>query len=396
MRIFISTGEVSGDLQGALLVAALLRRASQTNLNLEIVALGGDRMAHQGAKLICNTSTIGSVGLWESLPLIIPTWQVQRQAKAYLASHPPDVVVLIDYVGPNLAIGSYLRKQYPLVPIIYYIAPQAWVWSPNKGDVKQIAKITDYLLAIFPEEARFYQAKGVNVNWVGHPLLDRLENAPSRATAREILGIDSQKKVITLLPASRQQELKYILPVIFEAAKVLQEKLSPDVEFLIPLSLSKYEPAIKEAISCYGLNARIIRDNSLGAIAAADLAITKSGTVNLEIALLNVPQVVLYRVSAVTMWVARNLLKFSISFMSPPNLIRNRAIVPELLQEEATSERIITESLAILTNPAKIAQIQSDYQLMRQELGDVGVCDRAAQSILDFFMSISQKITQVE
>lgn len=384
MRIFISTGEVSGDLQGALLVAALLRRASQTNLDLEIVALGGDRMAHQGAKLIRNTSTIGSVGLWESLPLIIPTWQVQSQAKAYLASHPPDVVVLIDYVGPNLAIGSYLRKQYPLVPIIYYIAPQAWVWSPNKGDVRQIAKITDYLLAIFPEEARFYTAKGVNVNWVGHPLLDRLENAPSRETAREILGINSQKKVITLLPASRQQELKYILPVIFKAAKVLQEQLSPEVEFLIPLSLSKYESALEEAISFYGLNARIIRDNSLVAIAAADLAITKSGTVNLEIALLNVPQVVLYRVSAVTMWVARHLLKFSISFMSPPNLIMNRAIVPELLQEEASSERIVTESLAILTNPAKTAQIQSDYQLMRQELGDVGVCDRAAEAILGF------------
>jgi len=384
MRIFISTGEVSGDLQGALLVAALLRRASQTNLDLEIVALGGDRMDHQGAKLICNTTTIGSVGLWESLPLVIPTWQVQRQAKAYLASHPPDVVILIDYVGPNLAIGSYLRKQYPQVPIIYYIAPQAWVWSPNQGHVKQIAKITDYLLAIFPEEARFYRAKGVNVNWVGHPLLDRLQNAPSRETAREILGIDSQKKVITLLPASRQQELKYIMPVIFEAAKVLQEKLSSDVEFLIPLSLSKYESALEEAISFYGLNGRIIRDNSLVAIAAADLAITKSGTVNLEIALLNVPQVVLYRVSAVTMWVARNLLKFSISFMSPPNLIMNRAIVPELLQEEASSERIVTESLAILTNRDKIAQIQSDYQLMRQELGEVGVCDRAAKAILEF------------
>jgi len=385
MRIFISTGEVSGDLQGAMLVTALLRQASQSHLDIEIVALGGEQMAQQGAKIIQDTSAIGSVGLLESLPLLIPTWQVQRQAKAYLKDNPPDLVVLIDYLGPNLAIGNYLRRHFPQVPIVYYIAPQAWVWSANNAEVKQIAKITDYLLAIFPEEARFFAEQGLNVTWVGHPLLDRLENVAQRTEARQILGIAPNQKVITLLPASRPQEIKYVLPVIFAAAQELQSQWNQQVEYLIPLSLDKYRDAITEAIATYKLNGRIISNNSLMAIAASDLAITKSGTVNLEIALLNVPQVVLYRVNPLTMWVARNILRFSIPFMSPPNLVMNRAIVPELLQEEASCERIVEEAKAILDNPAKINQIKADYLLMRQNLGEVGVCDRAAQTILNIW-----------
>jgi lipid-A-disaccharide synthase len=295
------------------------------------------------------------------------------------------LVVLIDYLGPNLGIGSYLRQKFPKIPIVYYIAPQAWVWSPKTTNLKQLVENIDYLLAIFPEEARFYRELGVKVEWVGHPLLDRLENVPQRDMAREILGIDSQQKVITLLPASRQQEIKLILPVIFQAAQKIQDEFNQEVEYLIPLSLPKYHHAIETAIKTYRLNARIIEENSLTAIAASDLAITKSGTVNLEIALLNVPQVVLYRVQPFTMWVARNLLQFSIPFMSPPNLLLNRSIVPELLQEEASGERIVAEAKAILTDEGKRNQIKADYQEMRQCLGEVGVCDRAAEKILSLY-----------
>src|SRR4028118_2415432 len=127
--IFISTGEVSGDLQGALLIDGLKRQAQAAGIELEIVALGGSRMAKAGATLLGNTSGIGSVGLLESLPFVLPTLTIQRRAKQYLQQHPPDVVVLIDYMGPNLSIGSFIRRQLPQVPVIYYIAPQDWVWS---------------------------------------------------------------------------------------------------------------------------------------------------------------------------------------------------------------------------------------------------------------------------
>lgn len=381
MRIFISTGEVSGDLQGALLIEALKRQAVCTGLELEIVALGGDRMASAGATLLGNTISIGSVGSLEALPFVLPTLKIQRRAKQYLQQHPPDLVVLIDYAGPNLSIGSYIQRQMPQVPVVYYIAPQMWVWWSNQRDTARIVDITDKLLAIFPEEARYFQNKGAKVSWVGHPLVDRMQNAPSREEARAALGIPPEQIAIALLPASRRQELKYLLPVIFEAAIAIQTKL-PQVHFWIPLSLEIYRQPIEEAIARYNLQATLLSEKTQEAIAAADLAITKSGTVNLEIALLNVPQVVIYRVSPVTAWIVRTFLKFSIPYMSPPNLVEMKPIVPELLQEQATPENIVQAALELLLNPSRRQQTLADYQEMRRSLGEVGVCDRAAQEIL--------------
>lgn len=383
MRIFISTGEVSGDLQGALLVEALKRQADCAGLELEIVALGGSKMAAAGATLLGNTISIGSVGsLLEALPYVLPTLKIQRRAKQYLQQHPPDLVLLIDYAGANLRLGSYIRRQMPKVPIIYYIAPQMWVWWSNQRDTARIVGMTDKLLAIFPEEARYFQDKGAKVSWVGHPLVDRMQNAPSREEARAALGIAPEQTAIALLPASRRQELKYLLPVMFQAAKAIQTKL-PQVHFWIPLSLEIYREPIEQAIQRYGLQATLLSSQTQEALAAADLAITKSGTVNLEIALLNVPQVVLYRVSPFTAWFARTLLKFSIPFMSPPNLVEMKPIVPELLQEQATPENIQHAALELLLNPSRREQTLADYQEMRRALGEVGVCDRAAQEILE-------------
>ena len=380
VRIFISTGEVSGDLQGALLIEALKRQAVSTGLELEIVALGGDRMADAGATLLSNTISIGSIGTLESLPFILPTLKIQRRAKQYLQQHPPDLVVLIDYPVSNLTIGSYVRRQMPQVPVVYYIAPQMWVWWSNRGDIARIVDITDKVLAIFPEEARYFRSQGAKVSWVGHPLVDRMQNAPSREKARAGLRISPEQLSVVLLPASRRQELKYILPVMFQAAIAIQAKL-PQVHFWIPLSLEIYRQPIEQAIQDYGLRATVVSGQTQEAIAAADLAITKSGTVNLEIALLNVPQVVLYRVSPVTAWIARTFLKFSIPYMSPPNLVEMKPIVTELLQEQATPENIQHAALELLLNPSRRQQTLADYQQMRRSLGEVGVSDRAAQEI---------------
>jgi lipid-A-disaccharide synthase len=401
MRIFISTGEVSGDLQGAMLVVALKRQADRLKIDLEIIALGGDRMAAAGAILLGNTTAIGSMGLLESLPFVLPTLEIQRRTKQYLKKNSVDLLILIDYLGPNIAIGSYVRQHVPNLPIIYYIAPQDWVWAPlieqNRGlfkitsrllmqNTKQLVKITDRLLAIFPEEARYFQEKGISVDWVGHPLLDRLQTSPNRESARQSLGIKPEQIAIALLPASRQQELKYLLPVICEAAKQLQDKY-PQVRFFIPVSLEKYRHAIEAAVQKYQLRATILSGQTLDAIAASDLAITKSGTVNLELALLDIPQVVLYRVNPITMWIARQLFNFSIPFMSPPNLVKMSAIVPELLQELATPENIVKESCLLLFNREKKEQILTGYQQMRSLLGEVGVCDRVASKIFDFILN---------
>jgi lipid-A-disaccharide synthase len=385
MRIFLSTGEVSGDLQGEMLINALQRQATARGIKLEIVALGGDRMKDAGATILDNTTTMGSVGFVEALPFLLPTIQIQNRAKQYLRANPPDVLVLIDYPAPNIAIASYVKKYLPQVPIVYYIAPQDWA-VPMLGNAKKITKIIDKLLAIFPEEANYYQEQGINVTWVGHPLLDRIKTAPNKTNARIALGIEPDLPVITLLPASRPQEIKYLLPIILEAAKIIQQQL-PEVKFLIPFSLDIYRQAIEKAVKDYNLPAIILSGNTLDAIAAADLAITKSGTVNLEIALLNIPQVVIYRVHPVTAWVARNLLKFSIPLMSPPNLIVNREIVPELQQEKVTAENISQKALELWINKGQKENIRAGYQEMRSYLGEIGVCDRAAAEILNIAQS---------
>ncbi|MBF2025522.1 MAG: lipid-A-disaccharide synthase [Oscillatoriales cyanobacterium C42_A2020_001] len=398
-RIFISTGEVSGDLQGALLVHALKRQAQSAGMSLEILALGGDRMAKAGATLLAHTSEIGSMGILESLPFVLPTLQVQNQAKTYLKQHPPDVVILIDYMGPNLALCEYFYKQSLPTPVVYYISPQEWVWGDQwKWGVKLfrsdlIVKATKQVLAIFPAEADYMRRKGAQVRWVGHPLVDRMQTAHTRTSARTALNLSANQPVITLLPASRQQEIKYLLPVICQAAQLIQQKL-PEVLFLIPLALEKYRQPIEQAIQHYGLQAKVLSDQvgtqtedpaesvTLQAIAAADLAITKSGTVNLEIALLNTPQVVLYKVNAVTAWILKHILKFAIPFMSPPNLVAMKAIVPEFMQDQATPQNIAQEALDILLNTDRRQTFLDNYAEMRQVLGEPGVCDRAAQAIL--------------
>ena len=375
MRIFISTGEVSGDLQGSLLIAALQRQAVAVGLTLEIVALGGEKMAKAGAKMLGNTSGIGSMGLIESLPYVIPTLRVQRQAITYLKENPPDLVVLIDYMGPNLGIGTYMKENLP------YIAPQEWVWSMSFQNTNRIVGFTDKLLAIFPEEARYYQQNGANVCWVGHPLIDRMANAPSREIAREKLGIKDTEMTIALLPASRHQELKYLLPVIFQAAQNIQSKL-PNIHFWIPLSLETFRNTITAAIKDYGLQATVVLGQQREVFAAADFAITKSGTVNLELALLNVPQVVVYRLNPLTAWIARHILKGSIPFASPVNLVVMREIVPEFLQEKATAENITQATMELLLNSEKRQKTLTGYQEMRYSLGELGVCDRTAKEIL--------------
>ena len=401
LRLFVSTGEVAGDLQGSMLIRALRKQAAARGLELEVLAIGGARMADEGAVLLGDTLTIGAVGIFESWPYFIPTVRMQQRVKQYLRRHPPDLVVLIDYMGPNLAMGNYIRQTWPEAPMVYYIAPHQWVWGAiapqthwwgaiTARDTRRILNVSDRLLAIFPEEARYYQAQGGHVVWVGHPLLDRIPTPPDRLTARAELGIAAAETVVTLLPASRHQELKYLMPTMFKAAQQIQAKI-PQVRFLTPAPLKQFLAPLEKAIQQYGLQATVLEGQSKAAIAAADLAITKSGTANLEIALMNVPQVVMYKLNPISAWIARHLLKFSTPFISPVNLTEMKPVVPELIQSQATPRAIAEAALELLLNEDKRQRMLADYQSMRQALGAVGVCDRAADEILDLWASTSSK-----
>ncbi|MEB3234829.1 MAG: lipid-A-disaccharide synthase [Cyanobacteriota bacterium] len=388
VRLLISTGEVSGDLQGSLLIRALHQEASARGLALEIQALGGQRMRQAGAELIADTAAMGAIGLWEAIPFVLPTLRLQRRLRRSLWAAPPDGVVLIDYMGPNVTLGLRLKRQYPHTPITYYIAPQEWAFRLGEGGTTRLISFSDQILAIFPEEARFYGARGAAVTWVGHPLLDTLGDQPTRQQARADLDLPLEAPVLLLLPASRRQELRYLLPTMAAAAAELQRR-QPALEVLLPAGLPGFEAVLAEQLAAAGCRCRVIAADQADRLkpqlcAAADLALTKSGTANLELALRRVPQVVGYRVSRVTAFAAKRLLRFNVPHISPVNLVMEQRLVPELLQHQYTVEALVAAAEPLLQpgSPER-AQMLAGYDALQRKLGQPGVTRRAAAAVLD-------------
>ena len=374
-RIFLCTGEVSGDLQASHLVRALLRLRP----DLEIVAVGGDRLAAAGARLLHHSTAISSVGILESLPFIAPTLLLHRKIRSYLVQHPPDLAILVDYVGVNYRMGMWLNRMG--IPTVYYIAPQEWVWTLSPKLTQKVVGFTHSILAIFAAEAEYYRKAGGRVCWVGHPLIDILRDAPSRQEARSQLEMASDAVAVGIFPASRSQELRRVSPTLMQAARLLQEQL-PEVEFWVSLSRPKFKSAIAKQAKRAGIEVKFVEQDSKTLLSAVNLVLAKSGTVNLETAIRGLPQVVIYRVNPLTYLIAKYLLKFSIPFMSPANLVLMRPIVMELLQHEAQPETIATEAIALLTDNQRQDKLQRDYAELRMALGEPGVLERAAHEVL--------------
>ncbi|WP_413683759.1 lipid-A-disaccharide synthase [Prochlorococcus sp. MIT 1011] len=387
MKLLISTGEVSGDLQGSLLIKALKTNAEKRKIELEIIALGGERMREAGAKLISNTSSIGAIGFLEALPYVLPTLNSQSKIDNYLSSSPPDAIILIDYMGPNIRLGLKVKKKFPNIPIIYYIAPQEWAWRLGDSGTTDLISFTDKILAIFEEEAKFYSNKGGNVKFVGHPMLDFYRDIPTREDSMRKLGLTPDKKLLLIIPASRKQELKYILPTLLIAAKLLQEK-DPSITVLIPSGLKEFDKLLNNSLKEYGVSGRIILSNEVDNIkpflfSAAHLALAKSGTINMELALNSVPQIVGYKVSRVTAFFARYLLRFNVKYISPVNLLLNKMLIPEFVQEDFKSKKIFNAALRILEDNSSKEDIMHGYKRLKNKLGKPGVTDRASKYILD-------------
>ena len=390
MKLLISTGEVSGDLQGSLLINALKTNAEKRKIELEVIALGGERMQEAGAKLISNTSSIGAIGFLEALPYVLPTLNAQSKIDNYLSSSPPDAVVLIDYMGPNIRLGLKVKKKFPNIPIIYYIAPQEWAWRLGDSGTTDLISFTDKILAIFEEEAKFYSNKGGNVKFVGHPMLDFYRNIPTREESLRRIGLTSDQKLLLIIPASRKQELKYILPTLLKAAKLLQEK-DPSITVLIPSGLNEFNELLNNSLKEYALSGRIILSNEVDDLkpflfSAAHLALAKSGTINMELALNSVPQIVGYKVSRVTAFFARYLLRFNVKYISPVNLLLNKMLIPEFIQEDFKADKIFNAALKILEDNSTKEDIKLGYERLKDKLGKPGVTDRASKDILDLLI----------
>ena len=389
-KIFISTGEVSGDLHGSLLAKALLEEAKKRSIEIKVFGLGGQRMIKAGVKVFHDTTPISAIGIWEALPLVLPTLKIQKKFYNSLIAHSPDCLILIDYMGPNINIGRKLRRSKNNIPIYYYIAPQEWAWRVGNNSTTDLINFSDKIFAIFKQEADFYKKRGGNVSWIGHPMMDLTKKLPTKAESRRLLNIKNNENFLLIMPASRPQELRYILPTYMKVAKKLQQKY-PNLIVVIPSCRKEFDEKFQKAFDEYEIKGKIVKQDDLEdqkkyIYSLTKLALSKSGTVNMELALYGVPQVVGYRVSRVTAFIAKKILNFKVKFISPVNLLLRKSIIPEFVQNEFDVNKIFKKSCQLIDNKNQIKKIKKGYQLLRSELGEEGGVKRAAEEILKSFI----------
>jgi len=356
-RILLSAGEPSGDLHGAKVVRALLQRFPAATID----AVGGPLMAQAGASLLCSIDGLSAMGLVEVVGHLPAHVSLHRLLKRKLAAGSYDLVIPIDYPGFNLWVSRAAKGAG--VPVLYYIAPQLWAWRP--GRAKRFAAVVDRMAVILPFEERFFNQVGVRATFVGHPLLDG-DPWPNRQEARVALGVPDGERVLALFPGSREGEIVQHWPIFRDAALRLLERGQCQRAIVGAIEEGAYpDPGPVE----------IIRGRPVEVLAAADAAVAKSGTTTLQAAVADTPMVVAYRTNAVNAFLFRRLI--TVEWTSLVNLIADREVVPELLQEALTEENLVSELSPLLdqNEPARLAQLEG-LRLVRQRLGRPGAADR--------------------
>ncbi len=386
-KIFISTGEVSGDLHGALLANALFNEAEKRSFDLEIYGLGGERMRKEGVKILQDTTAISAIGIWEALPLIIPTIKIQKKFYKSLKILSPSCLVLIDYMGPNIKIGRKLKSEKNKIPIYYYIAPQEWAWRVGNNSTTDLISFSDRIFAIFKQEANFYKKRGGKVLWIGHPMIDLIRKLPTKKDSRKILKLRANENILLIMPASRPQELRYVLPVFMQTARKLQQKY-PNLIVYIPSCRDAFDSKFKLALDKYKVQGKIVAQKDIEELktyiySLTKLALCKSGTVNMELALYGIPQIVGYRVSRVTAFIAKKILNFKVKFISPVNLLVKKLIIPEFVQKEFVAKKIYNKACQVIDIKSEKAKMTKGYAALKKELGQEGVVKRAAEEIIN-------------
>jgi lipid-A-disaccharide synthase len=364
-------GEASGDLHGA----ALCRALRELNPRCRLFGMGGARMAAEGMDVLIDVTAKAVTGGSEAFGQVPRLYRAYRQLRAVLEGPDrPAVLVLIDFPEFNMRLAR--AAQRARVPVVYFIPPQVWAW--RGGRVKTIRQVVSLVLAVFPFEAPLYRRAGVPVEFVGHPLLDQLQGAPTREVARRRLGIADGTPVVALLPGSRRQEIVRLLPAM-RAATAEIVKAVPGTRFVLGLA-----PTIERELVAQHLAGappvEIVANQTYDVIRAADLALVTSGTVTLEAALLGTPMVVCYRLSLASELMVRLLIR--VPWVSLANLILGRAVVPELYRQTTIDRHLTREALRLLTDPgARDTQRQAFSELAGQ-LGEPGVGARAARLVL--------------
>jgi lipid-A-disaccharide synthase len=366
-RVLMVAGEASGDSHGADFLRALRQRVP----NLSVFGVGGERLRAAGMETILDASEVATVGIVEGASHVRTLLRTYRQLVARMREAPPDLCVLIDFPEFNLRVARAAKRAG--VPVLYYIGPQVWAW--RRGRVRTIARRVDRLAVVFPFEPDLYAGRGCVVEFVGHPLLDRVRATQTRDETLRAHGLDPGRPTVLLLPGSRRKEIAFILPEMIEAVRRLAT--DPRRQFVLGLAHTLLPSDVEPLVRTGGVPIPIVRDDTYNLMAAADVALAASGTATLECALLECPMVVVYRMAGLTYVVGRLLIR-GVQHIAMPNIIAGRSVVPELIQGAATGERIAGAAADILETPGRRDAMQAELRALRSRLGGGGAAARAA------------------
>ncbi len=367
----IVVGEASGDLHAARLVAALLERDS----NLEVFGVAGENLRRLGIRVLLDVSQLTGMGLIELVGNLGNLWRGYQRLRRALREERPRLLILIDFPEINLRLARLAKRLD--VPVLYYISPQVWAW--RAGRIKDIARVVDHMAVVFPFEVTLYERARVPVTFVGHPLLEVVCAAEARETTLRRLGLELGKQTVALMPGSRRREVAYHLPVMVQAARLLASQVQ--IQYVVVRASTVKRSDLEAVLARFEVPMPIAEGNTYDALQASDLVWTASGTATLEAALMLKPMIIVYRMSWVTYALARMLV--SVEHIGMVNIIAGASVVPELIQNDVTPERIITETRAILEEPGRLQRIMGQLKELRARLGTPGAAGRVADLALD-------------
>ena len=376
MKALLSCGEASGELYAAGLVRELLALEPE----MECFGLGGDRLREAGAEVLVDLNEISVIGLVEVVGKLPALKRAQTTLVEAAAQRAPDVAILIDFSGFNLRLSHKLKSLG--IPIVYYVSPQVWAW--RRGRLKTIKQNIEKMLVILPFEEQFYREAGIAATFVGHPLVDMVRSREDRSTFLQRLGLDANRPVVVLMPGSRPREIELHLPVLAGAVKSMKDR-RPDLQFVLLKA-----PTIELASLVAGLgpassSVHILSETIYEALSHADVAIVASGSATVEAALSGTPMVVVYRVGKLSYFLGKPLVR--VPHYAMVNLIAERSLVPELIQEEMTADKVCSETLNLLEDPEAAESMRRGLREVSARLGAGGASRKAAAEVL----SVAQK-----
>ena len=370
-KILIVAGEASGDLHASHLVKAML----EMEPGLQFYGMGGEKLKEAGALILSDISELSVMGITEVVSHLGRIYRVFKRLEKFLKNDQPDLIILIDYPDFNLRLAK-AAKRYN-IPVLYYISPQIWAWRTSR--IKKIGKLVNKMIVVFPFELSLYEREGIDVSFVGHPLLDIVKVKKSREENIKRFGLDEQKITIGLLPGSRLSETKKILPPMIESAQQLSRQFG-NLQFILPVAPGLKKEEIVRLTKDTDLTITIADDSIYEVIDISYLVIVASGTATLETALLSTPMVIIYKMSPLTYLVGRKLVK--VDHIGMANIIAGKKVVPELIQNEATAERITLEATRMLEDSLYHQSICEELASTNKKLGKPGASKRAAKIAL--------------